>query len=63
MIEGEKRLAAYGPRLGETFAFEGELDLKRAELAGIEASLAASTVKPGNAHVVSGREGDEQYAA
>ena len=28
LIEGEKRLAAYQPRLGETFAFEGELELK-----------------------------------
>ena len=60
LIEAEKRLAAYQPRLGETFAFEGELELKRAELAEIETSLAASSDKPGNANVSSsgGRRAD-----
>ena len=58
LIEAEKRLAAYQPRLGEAFAFEGELELKRAELAEIETSLAASTDKPGNASVVIGELGE-----
>jgi N12 class adenine-specific DNA methylase/adenine-specific DNA methylase len=62
LIEAEKRLAAYQPRLGEAFAFEGELELKRAELAEIETSLAASSDKPGNANVIIG-EGGELMAA
>jgi N12 class adenine-specific DNA methylase/adenine-specific DNA methylase len=62
LIEGGKRLDAYRPRLGETFAFEGELELKRSELAEIEASLAESSDKPANANAVTG-EGDELIAA
>ncbi len=62
LIEAEKRLAAYQPRLDETFAFEGELALKRTELVEIEASLAASSDKPGNAMPVI-MERDEQIAA
>jgi hypothetical protein len=36
------RLAGFEPRLGEAFALEGELELKRRELAEIEAALAAT---------------------
>ena len=63
LIEGEKRLAAYQPRLGETFAFERELESKREELAAIETSLAASTEKPGSANVVSTEGSGKRIAA
>ncbi len=63
LTEGEKHLAAYQPRLGETFAFERELELKMAELARIEASLAGSSDKPGTANVVIIGEGGERIAA
>jgi N12 class adenine-specific DNA methylase/adenine-specific DNA methylase len=62
LIEGEKRLAAYQPRLGEAFAYDGELELKRGELAEIETSLAASSDKPGNANAMVG-ESSERIAA
>jgi hypothetical protein len=42
LVEARRRLVAYGPRLGEAFPFAGELELKRAELAAIEADLAAT---------------------
>jgi hypothetical protein len=42
LVEARKRLATYGARIGETFAFDAELALKRGELATIEADLAAS---------------------
>jgi hypothetical protein len=42
LAEARKRLATYGARVGEAFAFGAELTLKRAELATIEADLAAS---------------------
>jgi hypothetical protein len=42
LIEAEKRLSAYQPRFGETFAFESELKLKQAELAEIDTSHAAA---------------------
>ena len=63
LIEGEKRLAAYQPRLGATLSFDSELELKRAELAGIETSLAASTDRPGTGNVVIIAEGGERIAA
>lgn len=37
----QKRLASYRPRVGEAFAFEAELKLKREQLAEIEADLAS----------------------
>ncbi len=40
--DARRRLATYGARVGETFAFEAELDLKHDELAAIEAELAVS---------------------
>ncbi|HME21501.1 MAG TPA: helicase-related protein [Acetobacteraceae bacterium] len=40
-LAGERlRLAGFEPRLGETFPFQGELDMKLAQLADIEADLA-----------------------
>jgi hypothetical protein len=42
LAEARRRLATYGARIGETFAFDAELALKRGELATIEADLAAS---------------------
>ena len=55
-------MEAYQPRLGEAFAFEGELKFKRAELIDIEASLAASSDKLGIANVIIG-EGGEMIVA
>jgi hypothetical protein len=43
LADARKRLASYGARIGEAFAFEAELDLKRAELATIETELAATS--------------------
>lgn len=43
LTEARKRLATYGARVGEAFAFDAELDLKRAELAALEAELAATS--------------------
>ncbi|MBR0755372.1 DEAD/DEAH box helicase family protein [Bradyrhizobium jicamae] len=43
LADARKRLATYGPRVGETFAFLAELDLKRAELLALEAELAAAS--------------------
>ena len=52
LLEGEKRLAAYRPRLCETFTFERELELKGAELAEIECSLATSSDIHVNANAI-----------
>jgi N12 class adenine-specific DNA methylase/adenine-specific DNA methylase len=41
--DARRRVASYQPRIGETFAFEAELELKREQLADLEADLAAST--------------------
>jgi N12 class adenine-specific DNA methylase/adenine-specific DNA methylase len=41
--DARRRVASYQPRIGETFAFEAELELKRQQLADLEADLAAST--------------------
>ncbi len=40
LAEADRRLASYRARVGESFAFAAELDLKRAELAEIEVDLA-----------------------
>src|SRR6266702_8690820 len=40
LFDADRRLASYRRRVGETFAFAAELDLKRAELAEIEVDLA-----------------------
>ena len=42
LADAERRLASYRPRVGESFTLGGELALKRARLAEIEADLAAS---------------------
>lgn len=42
LAEAERRLASYRGRVGEAFAFAAELDLKRAQLAGVETDLAAT---------------------
>ena len=42
VLEAERRLASYRPRLGEDFTLEAELELKCRELAEIEKHLAAS---------------------
>src|SRR6202048_2456882 len=42
LAEADRRLASYRARVGESFAFAAELDLKRAQLAEVEANLAAS---------------------
>ncbi len=43
-----KRLASYRPRVGEAFAFEAELKLKREQLAEVEADLASEKDVAGN---------------
>ena len=40
LADARKRLDTYGARVGEAFAFDAELGLKRAELAKIEVDLA-----------------------
>ena len=40
LADARKRLDTYGARVGEAFAFDAELGLKRAELAEIEVDLA-----------------------
>ncbi len=42
LIEAEQSLPGYRQRLGEVFAFQEEMDAKEAELAALEADLAAS---------------------
>ena len=42
LADARARLAGYEPRLGETFPLQGELDMKLAQLAEIEADLAAT---------------------
>jgi hypothetical protein len=41
-VEAERRVASYRPRLGDGFAFEAELQLKRRLLGEIERDLAAT---------------------
>ncbi|MDH6262313.1 helicase-related protein [Bradyrhizobium sp. BR13661] len=43
LAEAERRLASYRGRVGEAYAFAAELNLKRAQLADVEADLAASS--------------------
>jgi hypothetical protein len=38
--DSRRRLASYQPRIGEAFAFEAELELKRGQLVDLEADLA-----------------------
>lgn len=42
LSDARKRLDTYGARVGEAFAFDAELGLKRTELAALEAELAAT---------------------
>jgi hypothetical protein len=64
LVEAHRRLVAYEPRLGEAFPFAGELELKRAELAAIEADLAATTdVGEQQAHEPGGEDGKVRQAA
>ena len=42
VADAKARLAGYEPRLGETFPLQGELDMKLAQLAEIEADLAGT---------------------
>jgi N12 class adenine-specific DNA methylase/adenine-specific DNA methylase len=46
LAESRQRLPAYEQRLGRPFVLEAELAAKRAELAAIDASLAATTDEP-----------------
>lgn len=41
--DARRRLASYQLRIGETYALEAELELKREQLADLESDLAAST--------------------
>jgi hypothetical protein len=43
LADARKRLATYGVRVGEAFAFDAEFGLKRAELVALEAELAATS--------------------
>ena len=49
VTDAKARLAGFEPRLGEVFPLQGELDVKLAQLAEIEADL-ASTEGVGNAN-------------
>ena len=42
LVDAQRRLASYQPRVGEGFAFTAELDLKREQLVDIEKDLAAA---------------------
>jgi N12 class adenine-specific DNA methylase/adenine-specific DNA methylase len=42
LVDAQKRRATFSTRVGESFAFDAELDLKREELTAIEVDLAAS---------------------
>ncbi|MBA1344939.1 helicase-related protein [Rhizobium sp. WYCCWR 11146] len=54
LVDAERRLASYTPRLGESFSFEAELELKLSQLDEIERDLAATADEP---------EEDRQQAA
>ncbi|WP_425070052.1 hypothetical protein [Rhizobium tumorigenes] len=46
LIDAKRRLASYTPRLGESFSFEAELELKLSHLDEIERDLAATADEP-----------------
>lgn len=48
LVDANRRLASYSPRLGETFALEAELDLKLQQLNEIERDLAATEETEGH---------------
>ena len=54
LADAKRRLASYTPRLGESFSFEAELELKLSQLDEIERDLAATADEP---------EEDRQQAA
>jgi N12 class adenine-specific DNA methylase/adenine-specific DNA methylase len=49
-VDAKARLAGYQPRLGETFALQGELDSKLGQLAEIEADLASTESTGADGH-------------
>ncbi len=57
LADAQKRLGAYGARIGEAFAFADELDLKQAQLAEIEKDLATGSED------AEGKKEDESRAA
>lgn len=46
LVDAKRRLASYTPRLGESFSFEAELELKLSHLDEIERDLAATADEP-----------------
>lgn len=46
LADAKRRLTSYTPRLGESFSFEAELELKLSQLDGIERDLAATADEP-----------------
>lgn len=46
LADAERRLASYTPRLGDSFPFEAELELKQSQLDEIERDLAATADEP-----------------
>ncbi|PYE31981.1 N12 class adenine-specific DNA methylase [Rhizobium sp. PP-WC-1G-195] len=46
LADAKRRLASYTPRLGESFSFEAELELKLSQLDEIERDLAATADEP-----------------
>ncbi|WP_041699663.1 MULTISPECIES: hypothetical protein [Rhizobium/Agrobacterium group] len=46
LADAKRRLASYTPRLGESFSFQAELELKLGQLDEIERDLAATADEP-----------------
>ncbi|RWX81464.1 lactate dehydrogenase [Neorhizobium lilium] len=46
LVDAKRRLISYTPRLGESFSFEAELELKLSQLDDIERDLAATADEP-----------------
>ncbi|CDZ42268.1 DNA methylase/helicase SNF2 [Neorhizobium galegae bv. officinalis] len=46
LVDAKRRLASYTPRVGESFSFEAELELKLSQLDEIERDLAATADEP-----------------